>query len=1080
MMRNAAAVLAAIFCLVTSQVHALGLGTISLESSLNQPLRARIEIIDLGSVSPADISIQMATQQDFERFDLERSAFLSGVNFDIQRTADGVFVLLTSSQAVREPFLNFILDTRWPSGRILSEHTVLLDLPVFSENQSVAQPIDQPVSPVVEQDQGVVDREPVTPQSTTSVDNAAEEQIAADNEPAPVTSATVDDDQVVSGSTLRRDSLEIQELDTLWEIAMRVRPDTSVTVQQTMLAIQRLNPDAFADGNINRLIAGETLQVPDLSDIRSINQQQAVSEVSRQNQQADLSAQPLSAPSAGPSSLASAASQGQLRVLTTEDAQPVTGGSSAAVEAENAQLDAEILALETQLLLQQEEADRVRIQQAEMISRLDDLDAQIASAMEIIRLQDQQLAQLQESLAAAQAQAAVQQDAAETAPATLTRSQPLQTTSPSFLDSVLRVLSNNSLVLIIVSVLVVVLMVMLLMRRNRLATAEGYSEEFTDDMSAGTVDRSSVDAEPLSTAEFDIPDQYRKDEEAVAEVAELASAAMADDVFGIEETDIDELVSDTKRQQQEEDFDREDFDQDFGNDDEEEIEGQADDETVWQTKAESAASETGFDETGFDTGNELSDEAELEAIDEPADDVVDFELDTELDQGDEEDADLDVVDFDIDEFLDEDDNLQEAAGAGGDVAKASGQADEAVDFDLGNEVEDDIDESAADSEALDLDAVDFAVDADVADDDADAIEALDLEDDEISGDDHAAVTEDGAADQVTRHGNGETDDFIDSEETDEIETLDFDLSDTGIEDFEEETGGDQVDVSSAADDEVESFDFDLTEAVDEVGQQDESPEMTDSQTAVKEPDEVDLGAATDDLPDEDDRQDESASADDAGADATPVADKEDSLVPQPAAAVSATADADEGPENTADSIEFDLDGTATAELPDFEDELAEDTAGDRANAEPTGDQVTGIDFEEPAANDLENSDADDDGSGDDGQDRQIGAARQNSSEPDDVLAVLEQDEEAAAPDTAIELDNLDFLSADDDSAVDGADEEIEFLSDDDEAATKLDLAYAYQKMGDVNGAKEILEEVINEGNDAQVNEARTLIAALGK
>lgn len=1066
MMRNAAAVLAAIFCLVTSQVHALGLGTISLESSLNQPLRARIEIIDLGSVSPADISIQMATQQDFERFDLERSAFLSGVSFDIQRTADGVFVLLTSSQVVREPFLNFILDTRWPSGRILSEHTVLLDLPVFSDNQSVAQPIDQPVSPIVEQDQGVVEREPVTPQSTTSIDSAPEQQIAADNEPAPATSAAVDDDQVVSGSTLRRDSLEIQELDTLWEIAMRVRPDTSVTVQQTMLAIQRLNPDAFADGNINRLIAGETLQVPDLSDIRSINQQQAVSEVSRQNQQADLSAQPLSAPSAGPSSLASAASQGQLRVLTTEDAQPVTGGSSAAVEAENAQLDAEILALETQLLLQEEEADRVRIQQAEMISRLDDLDAQIASAMEIIRLQDQQLAQLQESLAAAQAQAAVQQDAAETTPATLTRTQPLQTTSPSFLDSAVRVLSNNSLVLIIVSVLVVVLMVMLLIRRNRLVTADGFSEEIAEDMPAGPVDRGRAEAETLSTAEFDIPDQDRKDEEAVAEVAELASAAMADDVFGIEETDIDELVSDTKRQQQEDDFDSEDFDrdfdQDFDNDDEEEIEGQADDETAWQAKTESAASET-----DFDTGNELNDVAELEAIDEPADEVVDFELDTDVDQGDDEDADLDVVDFDIDEFLDEDDNVQEAAGADGDVAKAAGQADEAVDFDLGNEVEDDIDESAADSEALDLDAVDFAVDADVADDDADAIEALDLEDDEFNGDDQATVNEKPVADQVTRHGNGEADDFIDDGETDEIETLDFDLSDTGIEDFEEETGGDQVDVSSAADDEVESFDFDLTEAVDEVGQQDESPAMSDSETAVKEPDEVDLGAATDDSPGGDDRQVESASADDAGADATPVADEEeDSLVQQPAAA-------DEGPEKSGDSIEFDLDSTATAELPDFEDELAEEAAGDRANAEPTGDQVTGIDFDEPAANDLENS-------ADDGQDRRVAAARQDSSEPDDVLAVLEQDEEAAAPDSAIELDNLDFLSADDDSAIDGADEEIEFLSDDDEAATKLDLAYAYQKMGDVNGAKEILEEVINEGNDAQVNEARTLIAALGK
>ena len=117
MMRKAAAVLTAICCLVAGQVHALGLGSLTLESSLNQPLRARIEIVDLGGVSPADIVVQMGSQQDFQRFNLERNNFFSGVNFAIERTAEGVFVVLTSSQSVREPYLSFILDTRWPSGR---------------------------------------------------------------------------------------------------------------------------------------------------------------------------------------------------------------------------------------------------------------------------------------------------------------------------------------------------------------------------------------------------------------------------------------------------------------------------------------------------------------------------------------------------------------------------------------------------------------------------------------------------------------------------------------------------------------------------------------------------------------------------------------------------------------------------------------------------------------------------------------------------------------------------------------------------------------------------------------------------
>ena len=48
-----------------------------------------------------------------------------------------------------------------------------------------------------------------------------------------------------------------------------------------------------------------------------------------------------------------------------------------------------------------------------------------------------------------------------------------------------------------------------------------------------------------------------------------------------------------------------------------------------------------------------------------------------------------------------------------------------------------------------------------------------------------------------------------------------------------------------------------------------------------------------------------------------------------------------------------------------------------------------------------------------------------------------------------------------------------------DAATKLDLAKAYQEMGDVEGAREILQEVLHEGDDQQKAEAKSLLAKLG-
>jgi pilus assembly protein FimV len=58
------------------------------------------------------------------------------------------------------------------------------------------------------------------------------------------------------------------------------------------------------------------------------------------------------------------------------------------------------------------------------------------------------------------------------------------------------------------------------------------------------------------------------------------------------------------------------------------------------------------------------------------------------------------------------------------------------------------------------------------------------------------------------------------------------------------------------------------------------------------------------------------------------------------------------------------------------------------------------------------------------------------------------------------------------------DDDFDFLSGTDETATKLDLARAYIDMGDTEGARDILDEVITEGNEDQQLEARELITKL--
>jgi len=62
---------------------------------------------------------------------------------------------------------------------------------------------------------------------------------------------------------------------------------------------------------------------------------------------------------------------------------------------------------------------------------------------------------------------------------------------------------------------------------------------------------------------------------------------------------------------------------------------------------------------------------------------------------------------------------------------------------------------------------------------------------------------------------------------------------------------------------------------------------------------------------------------------------------------------------------------------------------------------------------------------------------------------------------------------------DSDEEELEMITDQDEVDTKLDLAVAYQAMEDLDGAREILNEVIAEGNEEQIAEAKKLLDEWG-
>ena len=270
--------------LLSSELWAIGLGDIKLDSALNEPLRADIVLLSATPDEIGDLSVTLASAETFARYGIDRPFFLQGLEFNIINGGVGGSVVQIRSRApITEPFLTFLVEANWPSGRLLREYTVLLDPPTY------APPAAQEASPVaaprrsIPSDSGRIDRQPPRAadpepqQPSRPAPQPSQPARTPSSDPRPLPAADDTPYDATSGGDYR-----VARRDTLWGVASRMRPDSRLTMNQTMLAIFQANPEAFG-GNINLLKEGASLRIPSADDIFRISRGDALSEVARQN-----------------------------------------------------------------------------------------------------------------------------------------------------------------------------------------------------------------------------------------------------------------------------------------------------------------------------------------------------------------------------------------------------------------------------------------------------------------------------------------------------------------------------------------------------------------------------------------------------------------------------------------------------------------------------------------------------------------------------------------------------------------------------------------------------------------------------
>jgi pilus assembly protein FimV len=243
--------------------------------------------------------------------------------------------------------VKFLVQVMWPNGRLLRDYSVLLDPSKFSPQtaEAAAQPAPTPA-------------------------------VAA-----PVTGAT------------KPSQYTTTPRDTLWEIAAKARNGGSI--QQTMLAIQALNPDAFIDGNINRLKTGQVLRMPDQAQSTNLPQPKAISEVAAQNKAWRQGRRYVATPGAGQQQLDAThrARTDGAPAQPASDKLSLVSAESGKNRGKGAAGDA--AALSNKLAVTQESLDSSRRDNAELKSRMADLQSQMDKLQRLIELKNNQLAKLQ-------------------------------------------------------------------------------------------------------------------------------------------------------------------------------------------------------------------------------------------------------------------------------------------------------------------------------------------------------------------------------------------------------------------------------------------------------------------------------------------------------------------------------------------------------------------------------------------------------------------------------------------------------------------------------------------------------------
>lgn len=276
----AAAALVSTLMLQVGDAHALALGRVTVQSALGEPLRAEIDVPDITAAEASSLNIGLAPSATYRAAGVDVSPALSQLEVSLQRRPDGrAFLRLRGPNPVNEPFVDLIIEANWATGRLVRDYTLLFDPPNL--RATAPAPAPTPVAPRASAGTPTPPPRAAAPAPATAAPSASAPQAPTTQAPAAAAPAPASAPPA-EGSR----QVTVQRGDTAGRLAAEYKP-SGVSLDQMLVAMLQSNPNAFIDGNVNRIRAGAVIDLPSRDTASAVNAGEARQTIAAQSRNFD-------------------------------------------------------------------------------------------------------------------------------------------------------------------------------------------------------------------------------------------------------------------------------------------------------------------------------------------------------------------------------------------------------------------------------------------------------------------------------------------------------------------------------------------------------------------------------------------------------------------------------------------------------------------------------------------------------------------------------------------------------------------------------------------------------------------------